>query len=83
MQHLGAKKPRQLAIAVGWDDMDGEKRARRIVDGESDARLGTLLPLLIAGPIPSPERSRARPAASPTRQNRDPESRRGACRRTT
>ena len=73
-------EPAGLAGAVERGDLAARsRRAARPRAGSAATASAASRPLLIAGPMPSPERSRASPAASPTRQKRGPESRRGAC----
>lgn len=44
---IGAKKARELALALNWTGPDAEKRARRLLNGEADAQFSSVVPLLL------------------------------------
>src|SRR5215510_12572869 len=73
----GSPRPYSVSISRTYPSSGTPRRTK------ASAAAAARSPLRMAGPMPSPERSRASPAASPTSMKRGPARRRGARRRTT
>src|SRR5262244_836811 len=73
----GSPRPYSVSISRTYPSSGTPRRTK------ASAAAAARSPLRMAGPMPSPERSRASPAASPTSMKRGPARRLGARRRTT
>jgi hypothetical protein len=47
MRRLGVSSARQLADELGWAGHDAERKARRLLDGETDCQFSTIAPMLV------------------------------------